>query len=156
MTGEYFMKTASNLELSSASEEIEALIDQWITAVRDKNIDAIMAYYAPEIVSYDAILQLQFKGIEAYRKHWAYCLELCAGPMLFEPRDRVIHANKDLAFAHWLCSCGAADEKGQEKSSWMRASAGYRRINGRWQAVHEHFSAPFDMESGKALFDLQP
>ncbi len=25
-----------------------------------------------------------------------------------------------------------------------------------WSIVHEHFSAPFDMENSKALLDLQP
>ena len=29
----------------------------------------------------------------------------------------------------------------------------YRRA---WRIAHEHFSAPFDPESGKALFDLEP
>jgi ketosteroid isomerase-like protein len=38
----------------------------------------------------------------------------------------------------------------------MRASAGYRKTADGWKAVHEHFSAPFDMASGKALFELQP
>lgn len=150
------MKAATNLDAGSASQDIRALITHWTHAVRDKNLDAIMAYYAPEIVAYDAIIQLQFKGAEAYRKHWEYCLGLCEGAMLFEPRDLVVQADDTLGFAHWLCSCGAIDNAGQQKSSWMRASAGYRRINGQWKAVHEHFSAPFDMESGKALFDLQP
>jgi PhnB protein len=32
----------------------------------------------------------------------------------------------------------------------------FRKTNGTWMIVHEHFSAPFDPESGKALFDLEP
>jgi ketosteroid isomerase-like protein len=38
----------------------------------------------------------------------------------------------------------------------MRVSAGYQRINGQWKVVHEHWSAPFDMETGAGLFDLEP
>lgn len=38
----------------------------------------------------------------------------------------------------------------------VRATVCYRKTNGRWLVVHEYFSAPFDIESGKALFDLQP
>ena len=60
------------------------------------------------------------------------------------------------AFAHWLNRCGGTDEKGEEKSSWMRVTAGYRRIKGSWRIVHEHFSAPFDIASGKAMFGLEP
>jgi ketosteroid isomerase-like protein len=33
---------------------------------------------------------------------------------------------------------------------------GCRKTNGKWKIAHEHFSAPFDPVSGKALFDLQP
>jgi ketosteroid isomerase-like protein len=38
----------------------------------------------------------------------------------------------------------------------MRATVGHRKTNGKWMIVHEHFSAPFNMESGKALLGLKP
>jgi ketosteroid isomerase-like protein len=141
---------------SNIREQIQTLLKEWCDAVRAKDLDKIMAYYAPDIVAYDAIIKLQFKGAQAYRQHWEYCLGMCNGPMVFEQRELVVHGDDQWAFAHWLNSCGGADDKGELKSSWMRASAGYRRTADGWKAVHEHFSAPFDMESGKALFDLQP
>jgi ketosteroid isomerase-like protein len=141
---------------SNIREQIQTLLKEWCDAVRAKDLDKIMAYYAPDIVAYDAIIKLQFKGAQAYRQHWEYCLGMCNGPRVFEQRELVVHGDEQLAFAHWLNSCGGADDKGELKSSWMRASAGYRRTADGWKAVHEHFSAPFDMESGKALFDLQP
>lgn len=141
---------------STAQAHIKTLLEQWCAAVRDKDLDAIMAYYAPDIVAYDAILQLQFRGIDAYREHWKFCLGLCEGGMLFQTHQLAVHAGGDVAFAHWLHKCGGTDDKGEEKFSWMRASAGYRRTAEGWKAVHEHFSAPFDMASSKALFDLQP
>jgi ketosteroid isomerase-like protein len=141
---------------STVQTEIKTLLDQWCAGVREKNLDAIMAYYDPQIVAYDAIIQLQFRGIDAYRQHWQYCLGMCEGAMLFEVHQLVVHGNDDVAFAHWLNKCGGTDDKGEEKSSWMRASAGYRKTANGWKAVHEHFSAPFDMASGKALFELQP
>ncbi|MGV8783671.1 YybH family protein, partial [Pseudomonas aeruginosa] len=54
-----------------------------------------------------------------------------------------------------LCHCGGTGPDGQPHSSWMRVSAGYRKQGDGWKVIHEHFSAPFDMD-GKALFDLQP
>lgn len=135
---------------------IQNLLEAWFAAVRDKDLNAIMTYYAPDIVAYDAILALQFTGSDAYRKQWEMCLEMCNGPMVFEAHHLKIHTSDDIAVAHWLCRCGAADEKGEVKSSWMRASAAYRNTYAGWKAVHEHFSAPFDPSSGKALFDLEP
>lgn len=139
-----------------APAQIKTAVERWSAAVRDKDLAVITAYYHPDIVAYDAILQLQFKGLDAYRAHWQYCLGLCEGPMLFEQRQLVIHASGDVAFAHWLNHCGAADEHGEMKGSWMRASAGFLLTAEGWKAVHEHFSAPFDMETGKAMFDLKP
>lgn len=89
-------------------------------------------------------------------KHWEACLALCPGPIVFEIHDLNITAGDDVAFCHFLNRCGGTGENGEEQAAWMRATVCYRKTNGRWLVVHEHFSAPFDMESGKALFDLQP
>jgi uncharacterized protein (TIGR02246 family) len=141
---------------ATAEAEIRELVENWLKAVRTRDIDGVVSHYAPDIVAFDAIARLQFKGVEAYRKHWEACLSLCPGPTIFEIHDLNIAASDDLAFCHCLNRCGATDESGKEKASWMRATVCYRKINGTWRAVHEHWSAPFDMESGKALLDLEP
>lgn len=75
--------------------------------------------------------------------------------MTFDIAELQIHADPQVAFAHYLCHCGGTGPDGQPHSSWMRVSAGYRKQGDGWKVIHEHFSAPFDMD-GKALFDLQP
>lgn len=136
-------------------DQIRTLIDTWSRAVRDKDLDAIMACYHPAVVAFDAIGLLHFKGQEAYRAHWQHCLQMCPGTMLFEQHELSVHGAGSVAFAHWLNRCGTL-ENDQEQVGWMRGSAGYRRTADGWKIIHEHFSAPFDMASGKALFDLQP
>jgi PhnB protein len=115
-----------------------------------------MSHYAPDVVAFDAIARLQFRGVEAYDRHWRACMALCPGPMLFEIHDPQIAASGDVAFAHFLSRCGGQDEHGQMRASWMRGTECYRRVGEKWVIAHEHFSAPFDMASGKALFDLEP
>ena len=39
---------------------------------------------------------------------------------------------------------------------WWRATAGYRRTDGKWIVTHQHASVPFDVASGKASLDLKP
>jgi uncharacterized protein (TIGR02246 family) len=141
---------------ATAKTEIRTLMDNWLQAVRTNDIKGIAPHYAPDVLAFDAIAQLQFKGKDAYLKHWEACLAMCPGSMLFEIRDLNVAAAGDVAFSHYLCRCGAKEENGTEKASWMRVTVGYRKTNGKWLIVHEHFSAPFDMESGKALFDLEP
>lgn len=137
-------------------EQIRQLLDDWAMKFRAKDPDGIMSVYAPGIVSFDAVSQLQFKGVDAYRKHWETCLSFCQGPITFEVRDLNITVGDGVAFTHSLNRCGGTDESGEEKASWMRATICLQKVNGKWMVVHEHYSAPFDMESGKALFDLVP
>jgi uncharacterized protein (TIGR02246 family) len=141
-----------------ADEEvrIRRLIDDWAKAVRASDIDAIMAHYAPDVRAFDAIAQLEFKGADAYRKHWQACIAMCPGPMIFEIHDLGIEVGDGLAFGHYLLRCGAAGADGEQKSGWMRVTVCWRKRSGTWRVVHEHFSAPFDPASGKALLDLEP
>src|SRR3546814_11024857 len=74
------------------------------------------------------------------------CLSMCPGPMIFEVADLSVAAAGDVAFAYGLTRCGGAGENGEEQASWMRMTACYRRRDGRWKIVHEHFSAPFRSE----------
>jgi uncharacterized protein (TIGR02246 family) len=145
-------------DITRADEEVQIrwLIDDWAKAARAKDIDAIFAHYAPDILAFDAIAQLQFKGRDAYRKHWEACMSMCSGPMIFEVHDLEIAARDDLAFGHYLSRCGGTGPDGKEQVGWMRVTVGLGKRSGMWMIVHEHFSAPFDPESGKALFDLEP
>ena len=135
---------------------IHRLIDDWAQAVRASDLDRIMTAYASDILSFDAVAQLQFRGAEAYRRHWQACLEMCTGPMIFEVHDLEIEGGNDVAFGHYLLRCGGTGPDGKEQAGWMRVTVCCRRQRGRWLVAHEHFSAPFDVASGKALLDLEP
>jgi ketosteroid isomerase-like protein len=39
---------------------------------------------------------------------------------------------------------------------WWRATVCCRKVDGPWMVVHEHASAPFDAETGRASLDLEP
>jgi ketosteroid isomerase-like protein len=76
--------------------------------------------------------------------------------MLFEVHELEIEAGQDIAFGHYLSRCGTVGDDGKEQVGHMRGTFCCRRTGGGWKIAHEHFSAPFDPESGKALFDLAP
>ena len=140
----------------SAQTEIQTLINTYRDAVMTKNVDKVMTLYTDDIVSFDAIKALQFKGKAAYRAHWEACMEMCSGPHVFEFHEIAIETADNLAFAHWVTHCGGTNDKGETQSCWMRATACYRPVGGTWKIVHEHWSAPFDPMSGSTLFDVQP
>lgn len=143
-------------DINTARAGVERTIKAWADAVGRSDVPAIMAHYADDVLAFDAVQTLQFKGARAYGEHWKACMEMCPGPMVFQLRDPVIHVAGDFATAYGLIRCGMIDEQGKEQASWMRMTSVYRRKGDRWLIEHEHFSAPFDMKSWKAMFDLQP
>lgn len=136
--------------------QIRGLLEDWAHAAGAGDIDSIMAAYAPDVLAFDGVGQLRFEGAESYRKHWQACLSMCQGPMTFEIHDVHVTVGGDIAFGHYLARCGGTGPDGKEGVSWFRGTTCFRRIDRRWLIVHEHFSAPFDPESGRALLDLEP
>lgn len=57
-------------EMQDATDEglIRKLIDNWAQALRAKNIEGLMADYAPGFVAFDLAPPLQVRGTDAHRK----------------------------------------------------------------------------------------
>lgn len=149
-------RVMQNLEAGPAEREIRVLFKAWERAVQRSDLDSVMTHYLPDLVVFDAIGELRYEGLPAYRSHWQRCLEMCPGALVFEIHELAIKAGQDMAWAHYLTRCGAVDAEGEEKASWMRASVCLRREKGDWKIAHEHFSVPFDPLTGKTSFDLTP
>jgi uncharacterized protein (TIGR02246 family) len=141
---------------AQAEAEVRARLDDWAEATRAKDVARIMASYAPDTRSFDCHSQLQFEGAAALRRHLDACMPCMRGPMAFEIHDLDIAAQGELAFAHYLARFGATGLSGQEHTGWLRVTVCLRKIEDRWLIVHDHCSAPFDPESGKAMLDHGP
>lgn len=141
----------------SDQQQVRDLIEAWCAAARKSDLDAIMACYTPDVLAFDAIAALQFRGVEAYRKHWEFCIQyMPGGEFILDVHDLEVVVDGSVAFAHYLSRCGCRDEQGNEQAGWMRATVCCRRLADGWRIAHEHYSAPFDPESGKALTELLP
>lgn len=135
--------------------DLQALMQSYFEAIGKSDLAAITAHYAEDVVAYDAILKLEFRGREAYAAHWKACLAMCQS-MTFEPRDPVLETSGDLGFGHALIRCGGTDAEGNSHTGWVRGTWAARRRDGRWRIVHEHYSLPFDPETMKMLGELEP
>jgi hypothetical protein len=114
--------TLETLTKADDDTQIRGLLDDWAQAARSGDIDAIMAHYAPDMLAFDAIAQLQFKGAEAYRKHWQACMEMCSGPMIFEMHNLSVTAGR------W--------RRLQPLPAALRGNCGRRQRTGRMDARH--------------------
>src|SRR5690554_2089319 len=138
----------------NAKTEIEQQLENWKQAVIKQNIEQIMGCYAEDVRAFDAIAELQFTSRSKYQAHWQSCLEMCKMTK-FEIGQLDIKVDGDLAVCFFLNQCGGIDEKtGEEQVGWVRATQIYQKRDGKWLIIHEHFSVPFDMETGAAMFHL--
>ena len=137
-------------------EEIRELIHRFAMAFRAKNVEGVMSIFAPEIVSYDILPPLQAAGADNFVKHWEEFFNAYEGPIDVDFPDVAISAGDDVAFSYCLHRIQGKTKTGQQTDWWLRWTACYRRIHGKWLVVHEQVSVPVDFGSGRALFDLKP
>ena len=135
---------------------IQGLLDDRIRSLHDKNIEGIMALYAPEVVSFDIVPPLQYVGAEAFRKAWEAVFSSFQGPIGYDIADLGITVGEDVAFSHSLNRISGTLNTGQKTDLWLRWTAGFRKINGKWLVVHHQNSVPVDLQTGRAVLDLKP
>lgn len=149
------MATGKNQVIYEA--QIRQLIDGWAKALRAKDIDGVMSNYAPEVVVFDTQPPLRYMGADAYRKNWEEWFASWQGLIGYEIRDLSIATGVDVAFSHSLNRISGPRINSEETDVWMRLTACYRKIDGKWMVAHEHISVPFYMDgSNKAAVDLKP
>lgn len=136
--------------------EIKRVIEGGVEAIRAKDIDGVMSMYAPELVSFDIGGPLQYVGTDAYRKVWGEAFSLFPGPINYEIVDLSITVGSDVAFAHSFNRLSGTLPTGQKIGNWLRWTACFQKINGRWLIVHMQASVPVDLMTGRAVLDLKP
>jgi uncharacterized protein (TIGR02246 family) len=136
--------------------QIRKLIDDRARAIHDKDISGLIAHYAPDIVEFDAVNPLQYRGLDGPRKRSEEWFSAYDGPINYEVRDLNITAGNEVAFCHFLYRISGTMKNGSKVDMWLRATLGLRKIDGKWLVTHEHSSVPFEMESGKAALTLKP
>src|SRR5262245_14307286 len=77
-------------------------IDTLAEAIHNKNLDALMTHYAPDVVVYDLQPPLDVRGINAYRKNFERWFASMSGRINYEMLDLRISANESTAFCHCL------------------------------------------------------
>jgi uncharacterized protein (TIGR02246 family) len=136
--------------------EIRALVDGWTRAVRERNVEAMMAHYAPGVVAFDVVDPLRYEGVESLRQRARTWIDSFAGPIAYELRDLTIHAAEGVAFCHSLNHVSARRKDGRGVDMWWRATVGLVKRDGGWMVAHAHSSVPFDPDTGAASLDLEP
>ena len=136
--------------------QIRERMDALAQALRAKDINALMAHYAPDMVTFDLRPPLQVQGVDAYRKNFEAWFASVQGPIDFEIRDLRITMSDDVAFCSYLGHVKSTRTTGEKADYWVRVTSGLQKMNGQWMIAHEHVSVPLNMETMQGALDLQP
>lgn len=148
------MTTAKNKVSDEA--EIRTLIEARVKAVHAKDINGAMSSITPNILLFDVVNPLHFRGSDAERERVQAWFSSFQGPIGYEIRDLFIETGDDVAFSHCLNRYSGTTTDGGQLGMWVRVTTCYRKINSKWMITHEHQSVPFDTENGKASLHLEP
>jgi uncharacterized protein (TIGR02246 family) len=139
-----------------AVKEIRSWLDRWAKAFAAKDVDAIMPLYTDDVIAYDVVPPLQYKGKAEYRTDYLQFLSQYADTVKVEVRDLHIGANGDLGYAAGLELLSGTLKGGQKSELWLRFTSLFRKSGGRWLDFHDHVSVPAEIGSGKAMLELKP
>jgi ketosteroid isomerase-like protein len=139
---------------ASVKSEIRGLIKDRIKAIREKNVNAVLSEYAPDVVMFNLAPPLKTtgadkKGIEEWFSGYKSEIDC-------EIRDLNITASDNVGYCYYLYRIRGTTTDGKKVDMWVRATLCLRKMKGKWLITHEHDSEPFDMETFKALLDLKP
>ncbi len=109
-------------------------------AIRDKDIDAVMAHYAPDIVAYDFMPPLDVRSSADYRKNFERWFGSMLGPIDYEVSDLRVSMSESHAFCHALSHVKGTRKDGEKADYWVRVTTCFQKANGQWLVGHEHVS----------------
>ena len=121
--------------------QIKTLIEGWAKAVRDKDMDAILAHHSDNIVMYDVPMPFQSTGIDAYCKTWELFYK-CTKPDVFDIQELNIVADENVAFCFATMKCADKSNSDEFVELPFRLTVGLKKINDQWTIIHEHHSVP--------------
>jgi ketosteroid isomerase-like protein len=139
-----------------SESEIRTLVDGRSEAIRAKDLDRLMSYYAADIIYFDVVPPLQYVGSDALRDRFRHWLDGYQSGIGQDVSHLNIVAGGDIAFASMLVRTGGTLKNGQQLDAWARATSCCKRSGGTWLVTHEHISVPIDPVSMRPVMGLTP
>jgi ketosteroid isomerase-like protein len=120
-------------------------IDELAQAIRDKNLDHLMSFYASDVTVFDVRPPLNVRGADAYRKGFEQWFAAFEGSLGFELTNLRIVPGEVTAFCHYLGLVSGARAGGRTSGYWVRGTTCFERLDNEWLVTHEHISMPARM-----------
>lgn len=127
---------------------VREIHQKWFAGTAARDLDAIMAHIADDIVSYEHETPLRYDGAAEIRESCRRGLDAAPEAPSWDVPDLEVVVDGDLAVAWGLNHMGDA--------GWSRGTRVFQRRDGEWAMTHQHVSYPYDPGTGAARTDLEP
>jgi ketosteroid isomerase-like protein len=141
---------------STDEQEIRALQSRLAADVSAGDLDGVMKAYVPgnKLFVFDSDLPRQHTGWESFKQDWGNFVNSAKG-VKYDVQELGVTVVGNAAFSHHLAHLVWTNRKdGSHHEQLMSLTDAYRKIDGKWLIVMEHFSLP--VVNGKAVFVAWP
>ena len=125
--------------------EIRERLTAWTRALQAKDLNALMALYAPDVVTFDLMPPHQVPDAAHYRKNFERWFASMDGPMEYEPHDLHVCVADSVALSFCKSHVTGKHANGEKADYWVRVTTEFQKVNGEWMVGHEHVSMPARM-----------
>jgi uncharacterized protein (TIGR02246 family) len=133
-----------NRSRSAPEAEVRKVVEDWASAVRKRDLPAILRNHSTDILMFDVPPPFQSRGIDAYTKTWDLFFSCADDPTVFDIKEMQVTAGSDVAFVAAAMKCAPREANGERVELDFRLTIGLRKVDGQWVIVHEHHSVPAD------------
>jgi uncharacterized protein (TIGR02246 family) len=135
---------------------IQALYNDFNDAFQKKDVNRIMAFYAPDVFVFDVVPPREYPTWDAYKKDWEDLFVQFPGPVTNSFSELNITVVGSVAYDRYISDGTVTAKDGSKAHLVVRSTDVLRKANGKWQIVLEHNSVPVDLNTGKADLLSQP
>ena len=142
---------------SKNEQEIHALLDRMIVAVNAKDAESVMKAYVSgdELFVFDMGFPRHRVGSEACKQDWQDFFNVASG-LKEEVEELSITAVGKVAYSHSIMHTSWTKKDGSSRELMASVTDVYRKIDGKWLIVQEHWSVPVNSATGQAEYLLKP
>ena len=142
--------------MNELEKPIMQVLDSYKTAVTTKDVDAFVALYDQDVRVFDIWGEWSYKGVEAWRGMVTDWFGSLGNERVIVDMDGVqTIVEHDIAIVHAFVIYKGVSAEGKElRAMQNRLTWVLKRENSAWKIVHEHTSAPVNIETSKVI--LQP
>lgn len=123
--------------MTNAESEVRNTLESWAAAVERRDLDAVVAAHAADVVFFDVPPPTQRVGVDAYRDSWPAFFDYLNGGE-FRWQELHVVAGDDVAVGFGIIGCRSAEAE----LFPVRVTIGLRREANGWLVVNEHHSVP--------------